>query len=60
MALEIIIRRRRAIDRPPEAGSPDTSAPPEIVTAEHEQRAASDPANDNGDGAWPFIPFPEG
>jgi hypothetical protein len=58
MALEIIIRRRRAIDRPPETGSPDTPAPPESVTAE--QQAASDPANDNSDGAWPFIPFPEG
>ena len=58
MALEIIIRRRRAMDRPPEAGSPDTSAPSESVTAE--QQAASGPANDNDDGAWPFIPFPEG
>jgi hypothetical protein len=58
MALEIIIRRRRAIDRPPETGSPDTPAPPESVTAE--QQSASDPANDNSDGAWPFIPFPEG
>lgn len=53
MALEIIVRGRRNAKRPPETDSRDKPDPPESTPKEEQ------PANDN-EGAWPFIPFPDG
>jgi hypothetical protein len=53
MALEIIVRRRRNAKRPPDTASRDKPDPPESTKKEDA------PANDN-EGAWPFIPFPDG
>lgn len=55
MALEIIVRRRRNAKRRPKTDSRDIVDPPEAKEKDDQ------PANDNdGDGAWPLIPFPDG
>lgn len=51
MALEIIVRKRRS-DRP---SQPDSRLSDPVEGTKQEDL----PANDN-EGAWPFIPFPDG
>jgi hypothetical protein len=53
MALEIIVRRRRNFNPPPDTAAREKSPPPERANGENP------PANDN-EGAWPIIPFPDG
>lgn len=55
MALEIIVRRRRSTTPPPDT---DTNAREKSDLPESAKKE-DQPANDN-DGAWPFIPFPDG
>ena len=53
MALEIIVRRRRNTTPPQASDAGEKSEVPENTKKDEP------PANDN-EGAWPFIPFPDG